>query len=181
MYILEDIVLIINDSCCALTIFVINQFLQIFHEVVKFFLILFMVYSIGMAIFDFWDAVLEGRLQSSNDLFRRISRTPPPPNNAIDIDVEHIPRNPPPSRNSLIAQLEQEVEQSNRDVKHLLQSETEFEQFIKAELRSSQMSLDIQPRSSYFEHLPNTARVVAEEDMTKKELNEEDIRENKGT
>lgn len=104
-----------------------------------------------------WDAVLHGRLPSSGDIFPQISR-PMPMDYESDYELDQILRNPPPSRNSLIAQLERDVEEANTKMKELLPSDIEFEQFINAELRNSQMSLDIQPRSSYFENLPNAVR-----------------------
>lgn len=53
---------------------------------------------------------------------------------------------------------------SRVNITNTIKSLDDFEEFLKAELRVSDLSVDIKPRSSHFEKIPNNSKLTAEED-----------------
>lgn len=53
---------------------------------------------------------------------------------------------------------------SRVNITNTTKSQDDFEEFLKAELRESDLSVDIKPRSSHFEKIPNNSKLTADED-----------------
>ncbi|XP_075144591.1 uncharacterized protein LOC142219527 [Haematobia irritans] len=137
MFIVQDIINTINDGFRILLVSSVNSFLLILHEIFKFSLILFLIYVMTLEVFNFWDMVLGGTLPSPSQLFTQsqFSIT----NDSINQTIYGVYL-PKPSMN-------QNISRGDVDLDH----------FIKAELRNSDMSLNIKPRSSHFGQVVNAS------------------------